>query len=159
MIQVHGTCVELEGVACLLRGPPGSGKSDLALRLFDHGARLVADDQVVLRREGDRVIASAPPDFTGAIEVRGIGVVGLEGVSEAPLGLVVDLVSAEEVERLPETGNCEYLGIAVLYSCGDLPLPSAILILVAGPRFPPGARTRTARAFNPGFRLRVRAFG
>lgn len=47
----------------------------------------------------------------------------------------------------------------ILYSCGDLPLPSAILILVAGPRFPPGARTRTARAFNPGFRLRVRAFG
>ena len=113
MIQVHGTCVELEGVACLLRGPPGSGKSDLALRLFDHGARLVADDQVVLRRAGDRVIASAPPDFAGAIEVRGIGVVRLEGTNEAPLGLVVDLVSAAEVERMPETGSCEYLGITV----------------------------------------------
>ena len=113
MIQVHGTCVELEGVACLLRGPPGSGKSDLALRLFDHGARLVADDQVVLKHAGDRVIASAPPDFSGAIEVRGIGVVRLEGTAEAPLGLVVDLVSAAEVERMPETGSCEYLGITV----------------------------------------------
>ncbi len=113
MIQVHGTCVELEGVACLLRGPPGSGKSDLALRLFDHGARLVADDQVVLRRAGDRVIASAPADFAGAIEVRGIGVVRLEGSAEAPLGLVVDLVSAAEVERMPETGSCEYLGITL----------------------------------------------
>ena len=113
MIQVHGTCVELEGVACLLRGPPGSGKSDLALRLFDHGARLVADDQVVLKRQGDRVIASPPADFSGAIEVRGIGVVRLEGAAKAPLGLVVDLVSAAEVERLPETGSCEYLGIAV----------------------------------------------
>ncbi len=113
MIQVHGTCVELEGVACLLRGPPGSGKSDLALRLVDGGARLVADDRVVLRRAGDRVIASAPPDFAGAIEIRGIGVVRLEGAAEAPLGLVVDLVSAAEVERLPETGSCEYLGITV----------------------------------------------
>jgi serine kinase of HPr protein (carbohydrate metabolism regulator) len=111
MIQVHGTCVELEGVACLLRGPPGSGKSDLALRLFDHGARLVADDQVVLKRAGDRVIASAPADLAGAIEVRGIGVVRLEGTAEAPLGLVVDLVSAAEVERMPKTGSCEYLGI------------------------------------------------
>ena len=113
MIQVHGTCVELEGVACLLRGPPGSGKSDLALRLFDHGARLVADDQVVLKRQGDRVIASPPPDFSGAIEVRGIGVVRLEGTAEAPLGLVVDLVSAAGVERMPETGSCEYLGITL----------------------------------------------
>jgi serine kinase of HPr protein (carbohydrate metabolism regulator) len=114
MIQVHGTCVELEGVACLLRGPPGSGKSDLALRLFDHGARLVADDQVALRRDGDRVIASAPADFAGAIEVRGIGVVRLEGTAEAPLGLVVDLVSAAEVERMPETGSCEYLGVTLV---------------------------------------------
>ncbi len=45
MEQVHGTCVEVEGTAVLLRGPPGSGKSDLALRLIESGARLVADDR------------------------------------------------------------------------------------------------------------------
>src|ERR1700709_2175376 len=60
MIRVHGTCIALDGEGVLLRGPSGSGKSDLALRLIDGGALLVADDQTELRRRGDAVIASAP---------------------------------------------------------------------------------------------------
>ena len=56
---VHGTCVELFGLGVLLRGPSGCGKSDLALRLIDDGARLVADDQVVLTEEAGRIQAAA----------------------------------------------------------------------------------------------------
>ena len=56
---VHGTCVELFGLGVLLRGPSGCGKSDLALRLIDDGARLVADDQVVLTEEAGRRGANA----------------------------------------------------------------------------------------------------
>ena len=41
---VHATCVVVEGVGLLLRGPSGSGKSDLALRLIELGWRLVADE-------------------------------------------------------------------------------------------------------------------
>ena len=44
-------------------GPSGSGKSDLALRLIDRGARLVADDRVdpdTLRAQLARVRARAP---------------------------------------------------------------------------------------------------
>ena len=40
--------------AVLLRGPSGAGKSDLALRLIEAGARLVADDQTELVRRGQR---------------------------------------------------------------------------------------------------------
>ena len=43
-ILVHATAVAIEGEAVLLRGASGAGKSDLALRLIDGGARLVADD-------------------------------------------------------------------------------------------------------------------
>src|SRR5690242_15181364 len=109
MVLTHGTCVEIGGVGVLLRGPPGSGKSDLALRLIDRGARLVADDQTELRREGAAVLASAPPSIAGRIEVRGVGILELPQAPSVALGLVVDLVPAADIERLPEPAWCGYL--------------------------------------------------
>jgi HPr kinase/phosphorylase len=110
---IHGTCVALGRRAALLRGPPGSGKSDLALRFlflarrgpaaFDPPA-LVADDQVSLHRDGDRVIASAPESIAGQMEVRGIGIVGVKSIAEAELVLAVDLVDPSLVERMPPCG-------------------------------------------------------
>jgi HPr kinase/phosphorylase len=113
MIQVHGTCVELAGLGVLLRGPPGSGKSDLALRLIDRGARLVADDRVDLRSRGNELVASAPEPIAGRIEVRGLGIVEAPTVAEASVGLVVDLVAPERVGRLPDPAECDFLGIRV----------------------------------------------
>ena len=102
MLLVHGTCVDLDGRGILLRGPSGSGKSDLALRLIDGGARLVADDQVELRRVGQRVLARAPAALAGRIEIRGLGIVPLAHVDEASLRGVVDLVASQAVERMPD---------------------------------------------------------
>lgn len=113
MEQVHASCVAIEGTAVLLRGPSGSGKSDLALRLIDGGARLVADDRVDLVREEGRIVASAPARIAGLIEVRGLGVYRIGAVGGAPLGLVVDLVPGEAVERLPEARLCEILGFSL----------------------------------------------
>ena len=110
---VHGTCVELFGLGVLLRGASGSGKSDLALRLIDGGARLIADDQVVLTVEAGRVRASVPPRIAGRMEVRGLGVVDVAAVDTAPGGLVVDLVAPSAVARLPEPSECRLAGIAV----------------------------------------------
>ncbi len=112
-MRVHGTCVEIDGVACLLRGPPGSGKSDLALRLIDGGAALVADDQVELALDGGHLIATAPSSLAGQIEVRGHGIVHLPAIARSRLGLVVDLVATDEVERMPEAECCELLGIGI----------------------------------------------
>lgn len=97
----------------LLRGPSGAGKSDLALRLIDKGASLVADDRVDLRRDGDRLVARAPSPLHGLIEVRGIGIVRLPSVLDAPVALVVDLVPRAEVERLPVFDHVELLGVPV----------------------------------------------
>jgi HPr kinase/phosphorylase len=113
MIQVHGTCVELAGLGVLLRGSSGSGKSDLALRLIDQGARLVADDRVDLRVEGTALLASSPAPLSGRIEVRGLGIIEVATVREARLGLVVDLVEPSAVERLPEPAGCSFLGVEV----------------------------------------------
>ena len=97
----------------LFRGPSGSGKSDIALRLIDAGARLVADDQVDIRSSEAGLNASSPPEIRGRMEVRGIGICDLPAVDAAPLRLVVDLVPTDRVERLPQPASCEYLGVSV----------------------------------------------
>jgi HPr kinase/phosphorylase len=111
MIRVHGTCVELDGTGVLLRGPAGSGKSDLALRLIDRGARLVADDQVELNAVRGRLIALSPRSIAGRLEVRGLGIVEPPAAPDATLGLVVDLIAPASVERLPEPARIVLLGI------------------------------------------------
>ncbi len=111
MDQTHATCVDIDGAGVLLRGASGSGKSDLALRLIDGGARLVADDRAELTLSGGQVIASAPAVLKGKIEVRGLGIVSVEAVPRTPLKLVVDLVAPGAVERLPEPATADVLGV------------------------------------------------
>ena len=98
---LHASCVARDGRAVLIGGGSGSGKSDLALRLIDRGAALVSDDYTVVRLANGRLLAAAPGTIAGKMEVRGIGVVAFEPVSDAPVCLFVDLDRAPE--RLPET--------------------------------------------------------
>lgn len=102
MLCVYGTSVAVGGDGVLLRGPSGSGKSDLALRLIDAGATLIADDQTELRRNNGRLEMRAPATLEGLMEVRGLGIVRLPCARDIPLRLVVDLVPLDAIERLPE---------------------------------------------------------
>ena len=97
---VHASTVALEGRAVLISGPSGSGKSDLTLRLLERGFTLVSDDQTIVRRDGDRLIASSPPTIKGKLEIRGIGIVDMDSVNDVPIGLYVELTS--EITRLPD---------------------------------------------------------
>jgi serine kinase of HPr protein (carbohydrate metabolism regulator) len=90
----------MAGRAVMIAGPSGSGKSDLALRLIDGGFSLVSDDQTLVRRDGNRLLATAPPSIAGKLEIRGIGIVELEPSSDVPVALFVELTS--EIERLPD---------------------------------------------------------
>lgn len=112
-LLLHATAVAIGGRAVLLRGPSGSGKSDLALRLIDAGGRLVADDQSRLWRDGEAILVGAPPTIAGLIEARGIGIMRLDAIASARLYLIADLVSPDRIERLPEPRNETILGIAV----------------------------------------------
>lgn len=97
---LHASTVAAEGRAVVIMGPSGAGKSDLALRMLDRGFTLVSDDRTLVRRDGNRLIASAPPNISGKLEIRGIGIVDVEIVDEAPVALLVELTS--EIQRLPD---------------------------------------------------------
>ena len=112
-ILVHATTVAIGGWAVLLRGPSGSGKSDLALRLIDAGGRLVADDQTRLWRDGDALLVAAPPSIAGLIEVRGVGLLRMAPLPVARLALIADLVAPQYVDRLPEPSSETIFGLAL----------------------------------------------
>jgi serine kinase of HPr protein (carbohydrate metabolism regulator) len=119
-LNVHATCVAMPAAGTwtgvMLRGAPGAGKSDLALRLLDGGARLVADDRTDLTVEQGRLVARPPAILAGLIEARGIGILRLPADSllpAAPVALVVDLVAAADIERMPAPQAETLLGVAV----------------------------------------------
>jgi DNA polymerase III delta prime subunit len=108
---LHATCVALKALAdqwsgVLFCGPPGSGKSDLALRvIYDLGperACLVADDYVVLHRVGRSIEAGAPAATMGKMEVRGFGILELPARACVGLSLAFDLVKPADVPRMPD---------------------------------------------------------
>ena len=97
---LHASTVASNGRAVLISGPSGAGKSDLALRLLDRGFTLVSDDRTIVRRDGEKLVASAPPNIAGKLEIRGIGIVDMESVGDIPVALFVELTS--EIQRLPD---------------------------------------------------------
>jgi HPr kinase/phosphorylase len=116
-LAMDGTAVALDGAAVLLTGKSGSGKSDLALRLIDAGAKLIADDRVELVLVGGvvqcRAPSDMPPNLRGRIEVRGVGILPAPVTDEpVPLKWCVELVHGP-VERLPAAETRRFLGIDI----------------------------------------------
>lgn len=97
---LHASCVAIDGRAVLICGASGSGKSDLALRLIDRGFTLVSDDQTIVHKRGNRLLASAPATIHGKLEIRGIGIVPMPTKDDVPVALVVELTS--DIQRLPD---------------------------------------------------------
>jgi HPr kinase/phosphorylase len=136
-LTVHASCVAFGNKAVLIRGKPGSGKSDLVLQLIDsqgYGlrkkllqAKLVADDQVILLREKDFVFASPPKNLSGKLEIRGRGIVTVSHRKKAKLCLVIDLKAKAEITRMPEPSDLitDILGVQFPLYCVDPSAPSA----------------------------------
>ncbi|HWA43978.1 MAG TPA: aldolase [Hypericibacter adhaerens] len=104
--NIHATGLVLGRTGLILRGPPGAGKSLLALELIDiweargQVAKLVSDDRVDIEAAGGRLTMYAPRAIAGLIELRGRGIVSRPHVASATLHLVVDLV--DTLERMVE---------------------------------------------------------
>jgi len=122
--NLHASSVALDGRAVLLTGPSGCGKSDLALRLIDRGFVLVSDDRTIIRRQGGKLVATAPDTIKGKLEIRGIGIVEMQAVESAPVALVVELT--DQLQRLPDDSRERtIIGVAVPLVSVDAMTPSA----------------------------------
>lgn len=129
-LVMQASAVSIGGRALLIEGPPGSGKSSLALALIDRGAGLIGDDAVTLIAEAGRLIASPPPNIAGLIEVRGVGLVHEPAARPAPVALILAL-GQPAPPRLPAA-----------------PLPRRVIAGIAIPvlAFDPGTIAPAARA-------------
>ncbi|WP_017670584.1 HPr kinase/phosphatase C-terminal domain-containing protein [Blastomonas sp. AAP53] len=85
------SCVSINGLAILISGESGIGKSELALALIDRGARLISDDHTALRPEGGRLIASPAQNIGGLLEVRNLGLLPIAPGPDCPVGLLIEL--------------------------------------------------------------------
>jgi HPr kinase/phosphorylase len=127
---LHATAVAVAGRGLLILGASGSGKSGLALRMIALGARLVADDQVLLTRAGDRLLAEAPARLEGLVEARGIGILRVPPAGRVPLAWAVDLDSPPEA-RLPQPHTIALIGVPLHLIRGrDLPNLDAMLTVL-----------------------------
>lgn len=139
--NIHATTVAIAGHGIIIRGKPGSGKSELALRLIDaagygagdvaYRAMLVADDQTLLQVRGGKLLASPPATIAGLVEVRGHGFLRLPYLPEAAVALVVDLLPAADIERLPDERllTCEIAGVSLPRIALDQQQPAAPAII------------------------------
>jgi len=84
------TAVAVAGRVLLIEGPPGSGKTALALALIDRGATLVGDDAVSITRDRDTLLAAPPPNTCGMVEIHNVGIAELP-VTEGPVALLLTL--------------------------------------------------------------------
>lgn len=126
---VHATTVAVDGVGLLIRGPSGSGKSELALQMIALGARLVSDDRTTLSRPDDGPpIADAPETIRGMIEARGLRVIEIGAAGPTPLGAVLDL-SELETRRMPEPRFTPILGFSLplVYRVDTRAFPAALV--------------------------------
>ena len=108
-INLHASCIAYEECGLLIRGPSGSGKSDLVLRMLDepNGAMLVADDQVLLAKESGVIFASAPPILAGLLEIRGHGIVKRPFLAKVKLSHIIDLNPSTDITRMPEPSELQ----------------------------------------------------
>ena len=143
-MTVHASAVLVGARALLIRGPAGSGKSLLALKLIKAAeadvlrfARLVADDRVRLEPCHGRLLARPPEALAGLIEVRGLGIRRMAHEPVAVVGGIVDLAAAD-AERLPDRQTqIEVEGVPLLprlaVAVNDDPCPAVLAWLTTAP--------------------------
>ncbi|HEY6023286.1 MAG TPA: HPr kinase/phosphatase C-terminal domain-containing protein [Pseudolabrys sp.] len=118
---IHASAILIGAEAALIRGPAGSGKSQLAWNLITAAAqgafsfaRLVADDRAYVENHSGRLLVRPAPALAGMIEIHGLGIRRIQFEPMAVVGLIVDL-AADDAGRYPEPNatNATIAGVAL----------------------------------------------
>jgi serine kinase of HPr protein (carbohydrate metabolism regulator) len=141
---IHASAVLVGNKAALIRGPAGSGKSQLVWDLLQAAAkgvllfaRLVADDRAHIETHAGRLLVRPSPALAGIIEIRGLGIRRLDHEPLAAVALVVDL-AAEDAARLPgpNAGQAVIEGVSLprlAIAAGRPALPMVLAFLQGSP--------------------------
>ena len=123
-LTMHSGLLDVYGVGVLLIGDSGVGKSECALDLVSRGHRLIADDNVTIKRHPNDVLLGYTSEAIGHhMELRGIGIINIKdlfGVASTrdikPIDLIVRLerwIEGTEYDRLGLGGETyECLGVS-----------------------------------------------
>lgn len=118
-MNVHATAVVLADRGVLIAGRSGAGKTGLALALLAHArsagrfARLVSDDQLLLRAASGRLVCEVPSAIAGLAELRGLGPRPVRHEPRVVVDLLVRLVEPAKAERYPDAAEETLAGCAV----------------------------------------------
>ncbi len=95
-ISRSGVFMNVHGEGIVITGESGIGKSETAVELLNRGHRLIADDEVEIRKiSKTSLIGSAPENIRHFIEVRGIGIINARrifGIGAVKLTETIDMI-------------------------------------------------------------------
>jgi HPr kinase/phosphorylase len=78
---LHGSLADVYGVGVLFVGESGVGKSECVLDLVERGHRLVADDLVMVTKQGNELLMGRGHELQRHhMEIRGIGIIDVPGL-------------------------------------------------------------------------------
>jgi HPr kinase/phosphorylase len=122
---IHGSLADVYGVGLLFTGKSGVGKSEAVLDLVERGHRLVADDVVIVSRQGTEILIGRGHELQRHhMEIRGVGIIDIASLfgirairQQKRIEVIVQLESWDENSHYDRTGldreEVDILGVSV----------------------------------------------
>ena len=141
---IHACAILVGPKAALIRGPAGSGKSQLTWGLLEAAsqgllpfARLVADDRAHLEWRAARLLVRPEPALAGLIEIHGLGIRRVAYEAVATVGLIIDLAAVDAARHPAASASRAVFGGITLtrlaVAAGMAPLPLVLAALSTTP--------------------------